>query len=171
MQFSTIFMALFYPFVAHEQTAHEQTTHNLDFVSSLVALPSYSYWSPLLPKLRFVQEQVSDFKEWCAQLCQFCTIHWKELVTPTPLPPTYNSILLWQHNSPHFDTHSLLLREWVMHCGVGGLLWQFHTMKCAIFTVSIKNWGSDVAAQINRNILAYIPPIFLRSKSKMHNSL
>jgi hypothetical protein len=43
MQFSTIFMALFYPFVAHEQTAHEQTTHNLDFVSSLVALPSYSY--------------------------------------------------------------------------------------------------------------------------------
>jgi|APCry1669189000_1035189.scaffolds.fasta_scaffold166235_1 hypothetical protein len=38
MQFSTIFMALFYPYMAHEQTAH-----NLDFVSLLVALPSYSY--------------------------------------------------------------------------------------------------------------------------------
>ena len=159
MRFSTIFTALFYPYIAHEQTAH-----NLDFVSLLVA------WVPSLPKLRFVQEQVSDFKEWCAQLCQFCTIHWKELVTPTPLPPTYNSILLWQHHSPHFDTHSLLLREWVMLCG-GVVLWQFHTMKWAIFTVSIKNWGSDVAAQINRNILAYNSPIFLHSKSKMHSSL
>jgi hypothetical protein len=32
MRFSTIFTALFYPYIAHEQTAH-----NLDFVSLLVA--------------------------------------------------------------------------------------------------------------------------------------
>jgi hypothetical protein len=29
----------------------------------------------------------------------------------SPPPPTHHSILLWQHHSPHFDTHSLLLRE------------------------------------------------------------
>ena len=52
MRFSTIFTALFNPYFAHEQTAH-----NLDFVSSLVALRSYSYWAPLLPKLRFAQER------------------------------------------------------------------------------------------------------------------
>ena len=38
MRFSTIFPALFYPYIAHERTAQ-----NLYFVSSLIALRSYSY--------------------------------------------------------------------------------------------------------------------------------
>ena len=72
MRFSTIFTALFYPYIAHEQTAQ-----NLDFVSSLVTICSYSYWAPLLPKLRFAQEQraierfqraIERFQERCAQL-------------------------------------------------------------------------------------------------------
>ena len=52
MRFSTIFSALFNPYIAHERTAHY-----LDFISSLVTLCSYSYWAPSLPKLRFAQEQ------------------------------------------------------------------------------------------------------------------
>ena len=51
-RFSTIFTALFYPYKAHKQTAQ-----NLHFVSSLVALCSYSYWAPSRPKLRFAQER------------------------------------------------------------------------------------------------------------------
>ena len=58
------FSALFYPYIAHERT-----TQNLCFVSSLLALRSYSYWAPLLPKLRFAQERLSNFKERCTQLC------------------------------------------------------------------------------------------------------
>jgi len=38
IHFSTIFTALFYPYIAHERTAQ-----NLDFVSLLAALRSYSY--------------------------------------------------------------------------------------------------------------------------------
>ncbi len=38
MRFSTIFTALFCSYLAHERTAQ-----NLDFVSSLVALRSFSY--------------------------------------------------------------------------------------------------------------------------------
>jgi len=52
----------------------------------ILSVCSYSYWAPSLPKLRFVQERLSDFQEQCAQLCQYCTIHWKELVTPAPPP-------------------------------------------------------------------------------------
>ena len=51
-RFSTIFTALFYPYIAHERTAQ-----NLDFVSSLIALRSFSYWASLLPKSRFAQER------------------------------------------------------------------------------------------------------------------
>jgi hypothetical protein len=120
---------------------------------------SYSYWAPSLPKLRFVQERLSDFQEQCAQLCQYCTIHWKELVTPAP-PPHASLNPFMATSLPPF-WHSLTPFKRVSDAlWGGGLLWQFHTMTCAIFTVSIKNWGSDVAAQNNKNILAYNPPIF-----------
>ena len=51
--------------------AHEQTAQNLDFVSSLVALPSFSYWEPSLPKSRFAQERraIEQFQKRCARLC------------------------------------------------------------------------------------------------------
>ena len=39
MRFSTIFTALFYHYIAHEQT-----TQSLDFVSLLVTLRSYSFY-------------------------------------------------------------------------------------------------------------------------------
>ena len=52
MRFSTIFTTLFCPYIAHERTAQ-----NLDYVSSLVALRSFSYWAPSLPKWRFTQER------------------------------------------------------------------------------------------------------------------
>ena len=52
MPFSTIFNELFCLYIAHEWTAQ-----NLDYVSSLVALRSFSYWAPSLPKSRFAQER------------------------------------------------------------------------------------------------------------------
>ena len=70
MRFSTIFTALFCPYIAHEQTAQ-----NLDYVSSLVALPSLSYWAPSLPKWRFAQER--RVIEWFQRaMCPALQIGW-----------------------------------------------------------------------------------------------
>ena len=78
---------------------------------------------------------------------QYWTIHCKKLVTTAPPLPTHHSLLLGLHHSPHFDTYSsLLLKEWVIYCG-GRCCSKFITMKCARFSVSVKNGGSDVAAQ------------------------
>ena len=52
MCFSTILTVLFCPCIAHERTAH-----NLNFVSTLVALRSGSHWAPSLPKSWFAQER------------------------------------------------------------------------------------------------------------------
>jgi len=70
MRFSTIFTALFCPYIAHEQTAQ-----NLDYVSSLVALRSSLFALFLIERHRSQnegslksEERLSDFKERCAQL-------------------------------------------------------------------------------------------------------
>ena len=48
------FSALFFPYIAHEWTAQNLI---LSVRLSLVALRSFSYWAPSLPKCRFAQEQ------------------------------------------------------------------------------------------------------------------
>ena len=58
MRFSTIFTALFYPYIAHEQTAQ-----NLDFVSSLVALILIERHRSQNKGLLKREERLSDFKE------------------------------------------------------------------------------------------------------------
>ena len=69
MLFSTIFTVLFCPYIAHERTAH-----NLDYVSLLVTLPSFSYWAPSLPKSRFAQERraIERFKRAMRPALQCC---------------------------------------------------------------------------------------------------
>ena len=63
MRFSTIFTALFYPHIAHEQTAQ-----NLDFVSSLVALILIECHRSQNKGSLKSEDRLSDFKERCAQL-------------------------------------------------------------------------------------------------------
>ena len=64
MRFSTIFTALFCPYIAHEQTAQ-----NLDYVSLLVALFLIEHHRSQNEGLLKSEERLSDFKERCAQLC------------------------------------------------------------------------------------------------------
>ena len=64
MHFSTIFTALFCPYIAHEQTAQ-----NLDFVSLLVALLLIERHGSQNQGSLKSEERLSDFKERCAQLC------------------------------------------------------------------------------------------------------
>ena len=71
MHFSTIFTALVFPYIAHEQTAQ-----NLDFVSSLVTRRSSLFALILIERhcsqnkgLLKSEERLNDFKEQCAQLC------------------------------------------------------------------------------------------------------
>ena len=66
MRFSTIFTALFYPYIAHERIAQ-----NLGFVSSLVALILIECHRSQNKGLVKREERLSDFKERCAQLCHF----------------------------------------------------------------------------------------------------
>ena len=66
MRFSTIFTALFYPYIAHERIAQ-----NLGFVSSLVALILIECHRSQNKGLVKREERLSDFKERCAQLCNF----------------------------------------------------------------------------------------------------
>jgi hypothetical protein len=43
-----------------------------------------------------------------------------------------------------------------MHCAGGeGCCNKFLKLKRAKLTVSVKNWGSDVASQYDRNVLAF----------------
>ena len=64
MRFSTIFTALLYPYIPHERTAQ-----NLDFFSSLVALILIERHRSQNKGSLKSEEQLSDFKERCAQLC------------------------------------------------------------------------------------------------------
>ena len=66
MRFSTILTALFFPYIAHEQTVQ-----NLDFVSSLVALFLIERHGSQNQGLLKSEERLSDFKEQCAQLWLF----------------------------------------------------------------------------------------------------
>ena len=63
MRFSTILTALFCPYIAHERTAH-----NLDYVSSLVALCLTEHHRSQNEGALKSEELLSDFKERCAQL-------------------------------------------------------------------------------------------------------
>ena len=79
MHFSTIFTALFFPYIAHERTAQ-----NLIFT-----LHSFFHWAPSLPKCRFTQEQraierFQDFKERCPQLCHYA--RWAATCLAFPKP-------------------------------------------------------------------------------------
>ena len=64
MRYSTIFKALFCPYIAHERTAQI-----LDFDSSLVALFLIERHRSQNHGSLTSEERLSDFKERCAQLC------------------------------------------------------------------------------------------------------
>ena len=74
-------------------------------------------------------------------------------------PPTHHSILLWQHNSPHFDTHSLLLREWGMYCGGAVVAIPYNDM-CNIYCEHQKlgQWCSSSKRQKHSCVPSTIPP-------------
>ena len=84
MRFSTIFTALFYPYMAHEWTAQ-----NLDFVSSLVALILIErHCSQNKGSFKKSEERLSDFKERCAQLCHI-------LQNMTDILPKGSALVIW----------------------------------------------------------------------------
>ena len=64
MRFSTIFTALFCPYIAHEPTAQ-----NLDFVNLLIALFLIERHRSQNQGSLKSEERLRDFKERCAQLC------------------------------------------------------------------------------------------------------
>ena len=75
MRFSTIFTALFFPYIAHEQTAQ-----NWDFVSLLIALRSILFEHHCSQNQGSLkrEEQLRNLKEGCAQLWLFFKIYINE---------------------------------------------------------------------------------------------
>ena len=67
MPFSTIFTALFYPYIAHERTAQNLilSVRSLRFTLCLKERHRSQNEGSLKS-----EERLSDFKEQCAQLCQ-----------------------------------------------------------------------------------------------------
>ena len=68
MRFSTIFTAYFFPYIAHERTAQNLifSVHSSLFALFLIECHHFQNQGLLKSK-----ERLSDFKERCAQLCNY----------------------------------------------------------------------------------------------------